>query len=80
MKTFIFFTAEGRTLAPPMGTYQYEHEVENCQVLGTARGMTVGSAWKNLKKEDRWIRQNGFGKENIFAHEIVSDEQLTVVY
>lgn len=80
MKTYIFFTAEGRTLAPPRGKDEYEDEVENCQVLGTAKGINVHTAWNNLKRENKWIRQVGFGREHVFAHQLVNDTQLTVVY
>lgn len=65
-----FYTTEGHTDAP-----NDRIEVENCQVLGTARGSNECKALENLLKENTWIDEAGFAPAEFFVRQIMSDEQ-----
>lgn len=49
MKTFIFYTSEGYTENPDCGA------IDNCQLLGEAKGESAKEALDNLLKENPWI-------------------------
>ncbi len=70
MNEYIFYTAEGYTTAPNENV-----EVENCQVLGTAKGRDRDEAQANLLKENPWITEAGFNSEEFFFKQILTDEQ-----
>ena len=55
MNEYIFYTPEGHSIAPNENV-----EVENSQVLGTARGKDKVEAKENLLKENPWIIEAGF--------------------
>ena len=55
MNEYIFYTPEGFTTAPNENV-----EVENCQVLGTAKGKDKVEAKENLLKENPWIIEADF--------------------
>ena len=68
MKTFIFYTSEGYTESPDCGA------IDNCQLLGEAKGESAKEALDNLLKENPWIIENGFhiGKGLITARELAN--------
>ena len=68
MNEYIFYTPEGHTIAPNENV-----EVENCQMLGTARGKNEREAKSNLLKENSWIIEAGFNPSEFMIR------QLTVV-
>lgn len=67
MNEYIFYTPEGHTIAPNENV-----EVENCQMLGTARGKDKDEAQENLLKENPWITEAGFNSSEFFYRQIIS--------
>ncbi len=67
MSKYIFYTAEGYTCAP-----NKNHEVENCQVLGTAMGKDNSEAQNNLLKDNPWILEAGFSPSKFIVREIIA--------
>ena len=53
MKTYLFYTMEGYTESPN------SNSIENCQLLGEAKGETVEDAFVCLLKNNTWIRVGG---------------------
>lgn len=70
MNEYIFYTNEGYTEAPNASS-----EVENCQVLGRAKGSNADEALKNLMDENRWIPEAGFNPAEFFIKQILTAEQ-----
>lgn len=70
MNEYIFYTAEGYTNAP-----NDSYEVENCQVLGTAKGKNKSEAQENLLKENPWIAEAGFDPAEFFIRQTLTEEQ-----
>ena len=68
MNEYIIYTTEGHTIAPNENV-----EVENCQVLGCARGTTPEEAKANLLKDNPWITEAGFRRSEFIARQIVSE-------
>ena len=58
MPAFIFITSEGATYQP--NTVAQEPDVENCQVLGFARGSSPQDAFRNLLQDDYWLLETSF--------------------
>lgn len=54
MKEYIIYTTEGFTQDPN------GNDIENCQVLGIAKGNDKVEAKDNLLKENPWIIEAGF--------------------
>jgi len=59
---YLFYTPEGRTLAPDAS-----REVENCQVLGRARGRNPAEAKTALLQDNPWIVESGFDPARFLA-------------
>lgn len=70
MNEYIFFTTEGTTYPPIEGK-----DVENCQLLGRAKGKTLKEAKSNLLKENPWIEEYGFDSGSIIVEQILTEEQ-----
>ena len=66
MNEYIFYTPEGYTVAPNENV-----EVENCQMLGTAKGKDEHEARSNLLKENSWIAEAGFNSTEFFYRQII---------
>ena len=64
MIEYIFYTTEGRTLAPN------GKEIENCQVLGIVSGNSQKEAKENLLKENPWITDSGFKQTKILCQKL----------
>lgn len=80
MNEYLFFTAEGTTYPP-----KKDKEVDNCQVLGKAKGKTVEEAKGILFEENSWIENGGFDSslirvEHIFTEEQKKDIQTLIEY
>lgn len=71
MNEYIFYTLEGFTYPPIEGK-----EVENCQVLGRAKGRTQKEAKEFLIKNNPWIEECGFDIHEMICKQIVSDRQM----
>lgn len=69
MKEYIIFTKAGHTIAP-----NEDVEVENCQVLGRARGKNPEEAKNNLLKDNPWITEAGFDKSEFIAEQLMTNE------
>lgn len=67
MNEYIFYTYEGYT-KPPIE----DKEVDNCQVLGRARGRTQKEAKEFLIKNNPWIEECGFDIHAMICKQIVS--------
>ena len=67
MNEYIIYTTEGHTIAP-----NEDVEVENCQVLGIAKGKDKAEAIANLQKENLWISEAGFAPTEYIIRQLVS--------
>lgn len=70
MAKFIFFTDLGYAISPK------GEELENLQILGIEDGQTEEDALKKLFKENKWILESGFSKENIKCYCILKPKVL----
>ena len=68
MNEYIFYTAEGLTYPP-----REDKEVENCQVLGRAKGKDAEEAKQNLLEQAPWIVEYGFDVNEIICKQIFAD-------
>ena len=67
MNEYIIYTTEGHTIAP-----NEDVEVENCQVLGIAKGKDKAEAIANLLRENPWISKAGFAPTEYIIRQLVS--------
>ena len=58
MKSFIFITCEGYTFQPDSECA--EPDIENCQVVGFAKGTDAQEAFRNLVCENDYLLQTSF--------------------
>lgn len=68
MNEYIFYTTEGQTTAPNV-----DHTIENCQVLGFAKGDNAQQAEENLLNAYPWIREAGFSREHIVSRQVYTN-------
>ncbi|MBR1652230.1 MAG: hypothetical protein IJ692_02430 [Alloprevotella sp.] len=74
MKEYIIFTTEGQTIAP-----NEDVEIENCQVLGRARGNNPEEAKDNLLKDNPWIAEAGFSRSEFIVEQLMTDEERVAI-
>lgn len=74
MNEYIFYTPEGYTTAPNENV-----DVENCQVLGIAKGKNKIDAKENLLNENPWIVETGFDPAQFIAKQLITDEQRSAI-
>ena len=67
MNEYIFYTTEGKTLAPNV-----DYGIENCQVLGFAKGQDARQAEDNLLNANPWITEAGFSRECIISRQVIT--------
>lgn len=67
MNEYIFYTPEGYTIAPNENVC-----VENCQLLGTAKGKDKHEAKNNLLKDNSWIIEAGFNPNEFMIRQLAS--------
>jgi len=60
MKTYIFVTEEGITYQP--NSRSPEPDIENCQVIGFAKGENEDEAFKNLREENDYLLNTSFNE------------------
>jgi hypothetical protein len=60
MKNYIFITKQGITYQP--NTSSSEPDIENCQVIGFAKGNNENEAMKNLIKENEYLFETNFNE------------------
>jgi hypothetical protein len=58
MSSYIFITNEGYTYQPE--SESIEPDIENCQVIGFAKGNTSKDAFKNLITENQYLKETSF--------------------
>ena len=58
MNSYIFITTEGFTFQP--GSESAEPDVENCQVIGFAKGNSIDEAFENLIAENKYLLKTSF--------------------
>lgn len=66
MKSFIFITTEGYTYQP--SSESIEPDIDNCQVIGFAKGIDMDDAFKNLLSENRYLLKTPF--DEIVGYEL----------
>ena len=67
MNEYIIYTTEGHTIAP-----NEDVEVENCQMLGLAKGKDKVEAKDNLLKENPWIIEAGFAPADFIIRQLAA--------
>lgn len=60
MNNYIFITKQGITYQP--NTLSSEPDIENCQVIGFAKGNNENEAMKNLIKENEDLLKTNFNE------------------
>lgn len=68
MNEYIIYTTEGYTCGP-----NSEVDVENCQVLGFAKGLSEKNAINKLFEHNEWLHKSGFTTDNAFARPLLVD-------
>jgi hypothetical protein len=58
MKSYIFITTEGDTFQP--GSVSSEPDIENCQVIGFAKGIETVQAFETLVRENSYLLATAF--------------------
>ena len=66
MNEYIFYTTIGYSLAP-----DGETQVENCQVLGFAKGHSADEAKARLLAEEAWIAELGYADAPILSRQVL---------
>lgn len=69
MVEFIVCTTEGTTFGP-----NEDFNVENCQVLGVAKGRSEHHAIEQVFQQNEWITKAGFNIEKAFARALLTKE------
>lgn len=60
MKSYVFITAEGYTYQPDSDSL--EPDIENCQIIGFAKGENAKEAFDNLIKENEYLLETSFNE------------------
>ena len=68
MKEYVFYTFDGRTESPT------GKDVENCQILGFEKGISLEKARESLIKNNKWIEEKGFDIAAIESKQLLGDE------
>jgi hypothetical protein len=76
LKHYIFLTSEGMTFTP--NSESVEPDIENLQVIGLASGINSKTALKKLLKDNRYLRNTGFG--NVFSYELAPAYDISCTY
>ncbi len=66
MNSYIFLTDEGYTFQPE--TEKEPVEIENLQIIGTAKGTDANIAYRNLLAENPQLNETSF--ERIFCYQL----------
>lgn len=69
MNEYLFYTTEGSSIAP-----NEQYDVENCQLLGFAKGVNRENALKTLLSENSWIQEAGFNVSEIISVMVLRNE------
>ena len=66
VKEYIIYTPEGATIAP-----NNKCAIENCQVLGCALGDSSAGAVDTLLRDNPWILDAGFSRDEFIVRQLV---------
>lgn len=66
MNEYLIYTTDGFCQDP------YLNDIENCQVLGRAKGKDKAEAIDNLLSENQWIIDSGYERKNFVIVQIVN--------
>ena len=72
MKSYIFITTEGYTFQPESN--MNEPDIENCQVIGFAKGKNEKGAFDNLVNENEHLLESLF--DELICFELKHDNNL----
>lgn len=70
MNEYLFFTSEGQTVAP-----NGDAEIENCQILGRAKGKNALEARENLLADNEWISEAHFNPAKFWSVQVLTEAQ-----
>lgn len=70
MNEYIFYTPEGFTQDPN------GNDIENCQMLGTAKGKDEAEAKEKLLKENPWILEAGFDPCEFMVRQLATEMKI----
>lgn len=69
MNHYIFLTTEGFTYQPNSETI--ELDIENCQVIGFGSGASAKDAFKDMMKENPWLKKTNF--DEVYCYKLAPD-------
>lgn len=70
MNEYIFYTAEGISLAPNQNV-----EIDNCQVLGFVEAKNLSEAKNLLLQDNPWITKADFSMSKIMVKQVLTMKQ-----
>ena len=70
MKSYIFITTEGFTYQP--NSESPEPDIENCQVIGFAKGKNLDEAFDNLIAENEYLLERNF--DEVIGYELKNED------
>jgi hypothetical protein len=73
MADFLFYTSEGFTQV------RNGIDIENCQMLGIAKGKDKVEAQDNLLKDNPWIEEAGFNRSEFIVEQLLPDEERLAI-
>ena len=76
MKSYIFITIEGYTFQPE--SESIEPDIENCQVVGFAKGKDPQQAFQNLIQEDSNLLETTF--DELICYELKDYDEKSYFY
>ncbi|MDT8302174.1 MAG: hypothetical protein RQ760_11870 [Sedimentisphaerales bacterium] len=76
MKSYIFITAEGYTFQPE--SESIEPDIENCQVIGFAKGEYPKQAFENLIQENSNLLETAF--DELICYELKDEDGSEKTY
>lgn len=71
MNEYIFYTTEGISFPP-----NKVEDVDNCQILGFVEAKNSSEAMDLLLKNNPWIAETGFSKNEIMVKQVLTNEQI----
>jgi len=73
MADFLFYTSEGFTQV------RNGIDIENCQMLGIAKGKDKVEAQDNLLKDNPWIEEADFNRSEFIVEQLLPDEERLAI-
>ena len=73
MADFLFYTSEGFTQV------RNGIDIENCQMLGIAKGKDKVEAQDNLLKDNPWIEEADFNRSEFIVEQLLPDEERIAI-